>query len=143
MEKLNQARAFMRFNDAGSLEGTLDALLDFFLQHKDPAKRAQRRVDKDASKPALKRPIKRAPRYVATKVKEKIFAEGQGRCAYVSPHGKQCTETRHLEYDHVFPIAAGGRSESENLRLLCPAHNKLAAMKFFGKLHISRKIEAT
>jgi hypothetical protein len=38
-----------------------------------------------------------------------------------------------LQIDHVVPFAHGGSStQSQNLRLLCPQHNRLAADNIFG-----------
>jgi 5-methylcytosine-specific restriction endonuclease McrA len=43
-----------------------------------------------------------------------------------------------LEIDHVIPYAKGGSNSPENLRLLCPAHNRLAAEKEYGKNHMEQ-----
>ena len=36
-----------------------------------------------------------------------------------------CTALRELEAHHVLPVARGGRTEVDNLILLCPRHHKL------------------
>lgn len=128
MDKLNRARRFMKFKAAGSLEQTFDALLDFFLRHKDPVRKAERRTAR-----SQRANIRKITRHIPSRTKEEVFAHGNGRCEYVSPAGKRCNETRHLEYDHVRPFAAGGSHDTENLRLLCPTHNRHTAEKVFGK----------
>ena len=133
MDKLNRVRGFMRFKAAVSLEQTFDALLDFYLKHKDPVKKAARRaVRTQHAKRALAKP-RLVTRHIPSIIKEQVFAQGAGQCEYVSPAGKRCGETRNLQYDHVRPFAAGGSHDTENLRLLCPAHNRHTAEKIFGK----------
>jgi hypothetical protein len=41
--------------------------------------------------------------------------------------------------DHIVPIARGGRSTLENLRLLCPAHNQFAAEQELGAVFMAAK----
>ena len=44
-----------------------------------------------------------------------------------------------LEYDHVRPIARGGRSTTDNLRLRCRAHNQLEAEQLYGEAFMQQK----
>jgi 5-methylcytosine-specific restriction endonuclease McrA len=37
-----------------------------------------------------------------------------------------------LQVDHITPLALGGTSVAENLRVLCQAHNIHAAVQVFG-----------
>src|SRR4051812_35745047 len=41
---------------------------------------------------------------------------------------------------HIRPHALGGPNTRENLRLLCPAHNQLAAIQVFGAAKMARFI---
>ncbi|MBK9322947.1 MAG: HNH endonuclease [Bdellovibrionaceae bacterium] len=42
-----------------------------------------------------------------------------------------------LEVDHIKPLALGGEHRAENLRILCRAHNQLAAKKSgLRRLHL-------
>jgi hypothetical protein len=71
-----------------------------------------------------------APRYIPPALKEKIRARDCGRCTYKDPlTGKKCESSHLLEFDHILPVAHGGRATEENLRLLCRAHNQLMAEK--------------
>ena len=72
-------------------------------------------------------------RYIPKTVRRKVFERDHERCTYVSPDGVRCAETCCLEVDHVEPVARGGKSEFENLRLLCRAHNQLSAERWFGR----------
>jgi 5-methylcytosine-specific restriction endonuclease McrA len=45
-----------------------------------------------------------------------------------------------LEFDHVKPYALGGAHEVSNIRVVCRAHNGLAAEAIFGKKFMEQKI---
>jgi len=72
-------------------------------------------------------------RYIPADVRHVVEKRDCGRCSYVAPDGTKCCETKNLEFDHRVPFALGGKSEANNLRLLCRAHNKLAAEQVFGQ----------
>jgi len=57
----------------------------------------------------------------------------QGKCCYQSPSGKQCESEYFLEVDHIEPFSLGGKTNIENLRLLCQTHNRYRAEKTFGE----------
>jgi 5-methylcytosine-specific restriction endonuclease McrA len=44
----------------------------------------------------------------------------------------RCSETHLLELDHILPIARGGQSTVDNLRVRCRAHNQHEAERVFG-----------
>ena len=64
-----------------------------------------------------------------------------GRCAFVGTEGHRCESTRQLEIDHIQPIAMGGETKPENLRLLCRAHNQYEAERVLGKDHVAKQRE--
>jgi hypothetical protein len=66
-------------------------------------------------------------RYVPAEIKRQVAERDGYRCAFVSDDRKRCTERSGLEYDHIQPLARGGRTTVDNLRLLCPEHNQYAA----------------
>jgi hypothetical protein len=43
-----------------------------------------------------------------------------------------------LQIDHRQPAGKGGSSKPDNLRLLCRAHNSLAAEQAYGREHMER-----
>jgi 5-methylcytosine-specific restriction endonuclease McrA len=65
-------------------------------------------------------------------VKRQVWKRDQGRCTFVSASGRRCDARRFLEYDHIEPVARGGKSTFENLRLRCRAHNQYEAECGFG-----------
>jgi len=73
---------------------------------------------------------RRVPAPTAREVKLKAGYQ----CEYVSPSGLRCSQTAHLEVDHVRPYAFGGSSKDiENLRVLCKVHNLYMARLYFPK----------
>ena len=80
-------------------------------------------------------------RHVPAEVR-RVVAERDGKCCtFVSDAGVQCAERSLLEYDHVIPIARGGRSTVDNVRLRCRAHNQLAAEQVYGEGFMREKRE--
>ena len=79
-------------------------------------------------------------RYIPRAVKEAVSTRDHGQCTFVSEHGIRCCEKKYLHLDHVVSFAVGGSNEASNLRLRCPAHNRLHAEQCFGKRNIERII---
>jgi len=72
------------------------------------------------------------PRHIPASVKRAVSERDERRCTFVSESGKRCDERGFLEFDHIEPIARGGTSTVENVRLLCRAHNQHLAERMFG-----------
>jgi hypothetical protein len=62
----------------------------------------------------------------------------RGRCQWKLANGDICGCTRHLQLDHVKPLALGGNSTVQNLRILCSAHDFEAARLVFGDAWMDR-----
>lgn len=71
-------------------------------------------------------------RHVPADVRRTVWARDGGQCTFVSDDGRRCDARKHLEFDHVEPVARGGRSTVGNLRLRCRAHNQMEADRVFG-----------
>ena len=72
-----------------------------------------------------KHQIKKISRYIPFHLRKYIWARDQGQCTYVHHETKRRCASRHLlQIDHIQPFALGGRTEKENLRLLCAGHNQ-------------------
>jgi 5-methylcytosine-specific restriction endonuclease McrA len=71
-------------------------------------------------------------RYIPAEIKRQVFERDQGRCTFVGENGEPCESRRGLEFDHVKPVAKGGRTCVANLRLRCHAHNQYEAERLFG-----------
>ena len=75
--------------------------------------------------PKLKHQIKKISRSVPSHLRKYIWERDGGQCTYVHHETKRRCASRHLlQIDHIQPFALGGRTEKENLRLLCAGHNQ-------------------
>ena len=64
-------------------------------------------------------------RYVPASMKHAVWQRDQGQCC-------KCGSRQNLQYDHIQPVGLGGKSRTENLRLLCFSCNQRAAMRVYG-----------
>lgn len=81
----------------------------------------------------------RRKRHIPSAVKRAVSKRDQGRCTFVSETGHRCGADKFLEYDHVRPVALGGKATVDNLRLRCRAHNQYEAEKVFGAEFVRQK----
>src|SRR5688572_11675589 len=73
-----------------------------------------------------------AGRTVPAEVRHAVWKRDARRCTFVTPSGHRCDARRLLEFDHIVPVARGGPSTEDNLRLRCRAHNQEAARDTLG-----------
>ena len=72
-----------------------------------------------------KHQIKKINRYIPSHLRKYIWERDGGQCSYVHHETKRRCVSKHLlQIDHIQPFALGGRTEKENLRLLCAGHNQ-------------------
>ena len=111
-------------------EVVLRALREFVARRKKKAK-----VTPPAkSTSTLKVTKVRRSRYIPAEVRREVRDKCGGQCAFIGD-GRRCTERHGLQLDHVQPFALGGGNYPENLRLMCPKHNRLLAeIAFPGKV---------
>ena len=79
------------------------------------------------------------PRHIPSTVREQVAARDAEQCAFVSDDGKRCESRHALEIDHIVPLAQGGATHTDNLRLLCPAHNQYEADRRFGRSDMQQR----
>jgi hypothetical protein len=73
-------------------------------------------------------------RYVARPIVRAVWKRDQSRCKWIDPKtGRECGSHYRLQLDHLRPFALGGKSDLNNLRLLCAQHNRYEAERIFGK----------
>ena len=65
-------------------------------------------------------------------VKRAVWERDEGRCSWPLDGGGVCGSTHRLELDHIVPWARWGGETVANLRVVCDAHNALAARREFG-----------
>ena len=66
--------------------------------------------------------VESTSRYIPIALKRATWRRAKSRCQYVGPRGR-CASTHKLQVDHYVPLALGGKTTLENLRLLCQNHN--------------------
>jgi 5-methylcytosine-specific restriction endonuclease McrA len=136
-EKLELARDLMlRANPKGDLAVVLERAVDLLVA--ELQKRQQGRTSRPQKKPraAQDTAVTRAAR-------REVVARDGWRCSFVADDGRRCDARGFLEFDHKTPKGRGGSSEAKNLRVLCRAHNRLAAERVFGKAHVANAISAS
>ena len=77
-------------------------------------------------------------RGISKRIARLVWERDGGRCTFEGTGGHRCGETRRLELDHIVPVAQGGKSTPENLRLLCRPHNHYEAERVLGKERVQR-----
>ncbi len=82
-------------------------------------------------------------RYIPAQVRRAVWKRDGGRCTFVSASGHRCEARKFLEFDHVDPVARGGRASVSGIRLRCRAHNQLEAERTFGEAFMENKRRAT
>jgi hypothetical protein len=120
-KKLEQAKAA---RPGESVEALLEAGLDLLLSQ---AAKRKGLVEKPQKK---LRPSK--AEHIPAHVRREVWKRDGGRCQWKLHDGELCGCTVGLQFDHVEPLALGGTSTADNVRLLCPAHNREAARLVLG-----------
>jgi 5-methylcytosine-specific restriction endonuclease McrA len=122
--------------------GDLGLILEFvfteFVERRENQKfGSTQRPRKTRTKPS------KNPRHIPRAVRRAVRERDGDCCKYSSPDGKRCGCRKFLEFDHIVPIAKGGESTVENLRLVCRTHNQHAAEETFGAGFMETKRHAT
>jgi 5-methylcytosine-specific restriction endonuclease McrA len=135
-DKLRRAQALLAHTVPSSdIAEVLDRALDALIE------RVEKRRHATTPKPRPKRGSKN-PRHIPAEVRRAIHERDGEQCTFVSAAGHRCTETRFLEYDHVHPVARGGRATIANTRLRCRAHNQYEAERTYGAGFMRQKRQA-
>jgi hypothetical protein len=105
-------------------EAILEAGLDLLLA------RAEKRKGLVEKPQKTRRPAK--PDHIPAHVRRAVWARDGGRCQFPLASGGVCGSTRQLELDHIQPLALGGASTVDNVRVSCRPHNLRAARLALG-----------
>ena len=134
-DKLQYAQELLSHRiPSGDLSAVLDRVLDLAISRLEKQKFAA------TDKPRRARASSNL-RHIPALARRAVWQRDGGRCTFVSAKGHRCEARDHLEYDHVVPVARGGRATIDNLRLRCRAHNQYAAEREFGEAFMDRKRE--
>jgi 5-methylcytosine-specific restriction endonuclease McrA len=133
-EKLRHAQALLSHAiPTGNVAQVLDRALDTLIVALEKQKLGAKTSPQRHSHPSARR------RYVPAQVRRAVWERDQGQCTFAAPSGKRCTARKFLEFDHVEPVALGGGTSVEGLRLRCRAHNQYEAERIFGSAFMRRK----
>ena len=129
-DKLRRLQSLLRHQipkgDAGLIfERAMDALLADVLKRKSGAVERPRRREVMCSN--------LSSRHVLAHIRRAVWTRDGGACAFTASGGRRCGEEGRLEYHHVVPYAAGGKTTLENIELRCRAHNRYEAEEYFGR----------
>ncbi|HEX7625145.1 MAG TPA: HNH endonuclease signature motif containing protein, partial [Anaeromyxobacteraceae bacterium] len=128
LAKLAAARDALSHSHPGAdTEAVLEVALDLLLAANDKKKGL---VKKPRAAPAR---ASASPRHIPAEVKRAVWTRDGRCCQWPLASGGVCGSTTRLELDHIVPLARGGTSTVSNVRVLCAAHNQLAARQVFGE----------
>ena len=82
----------------------------------------------------------RNSRHVPIAVRRQVELRDGGQCTYVDAQGSRCQCRQFLQFDHRQAYANGGAPTVDNIRMLCSAHNALAAEQVFGASNIANAV---
>ena len=139
----------------GRMENVLEEIVDYYLKRCSPEERQERRKKRAEKKAAkmevkdlsnlvdhvqeLRASAKRESRVPSTVLRDRVLEKDGYRCSYVAEDETRCECDVNLEIDHIVPWARGGKTEENNLRVLCKTHNLMCARKEFGERFVEEK----
>jgi 5-methylcytosine-specific restriction endonuclease McrA len=133
--KLRYAQALLSHAvPSGNVDQIFDRALDALIRQ------LEKRKIGSTSRPRHSAPSVRV-RHIPAEVRRTVWERDGGQCTFVSAAGRRCRERRFLEWDHIEPVACGGKATTQNIRLRCRAHNQYEAEHAFGADFVSRKRE--
>ncbi|ACG72989.1 HNH endonuclease [Anaeromyxobacter sp. K] len=130
LERLRDLRPDL--SDDALLEAAVDLLLAKAEKRKGALTERPRAPATRPSRPG------RDPGRVPAHVRREVWRRDGGCCQWRLANGGACGSTHALQLDHIVPLALGGASTVANLRLLCAAHNLLAARAVLGDAVMDR-----
>ncbi len=111
-----------RLSRAVNFEETLNAMIDLYLEKKDPVEKAKRNINPRAPVPenVIKSQGADKRRPITAKIRHEVNLRDRGKCTHVD-----CDQQRWLDIHHIIPVSQGGQNSLENLRTLCSGHHKM------------------
>ncbi len=154
-DKLKEAQALLRHRRPdGSLAFIFEEALDLLIAKVKKQRFGIGAKPRSASAPiadAETQPSKSEPprrkrktssRHTPYSIRRSLAERDDLRCTHVGPDGRRCSERAFLELDHTSGFARTGEHSVEGMRLLCKAHNALAAEQLYGRDFMRRKVAA-
>jgi len=137
-DKLRRAQALLSHAvPSGDLAQVVDRALDVLIERLEKRKfaaTARPRRGANAKTPHA--------RNVPAQVRRAVWERDACRCTFIGDRGQRCPARKLLEFDHIDPVARGGRASVDRMRLRCRAHNQFEAERAFGVEFMRGKREA-
>jgi 5-methylcytosine-specific restriction endonuclease McrA len=133
-----EVRNLMSNSSFDSFADVIKRVLQEYCERHSPVARHERREKKRVNGPdshrwECKSTQPEWSRHIPDEIRDEVLVRDNGQCTFVGSDGVQCQCKKGLQIDHIKPFAAGGTHDLSNLRLLCGAHNRLAAERTLGK----------
>ena len=130
MQKLRRAQDLVSqsHRTLATLEETLEAMAEAFLDKKDPLRKAERSQEKSKlplPEPRIIRRPAQGRSVISTAMKSQLLLRAQGQCSAKNPNGKPCLQNRWLHFHHIRPLREGGAHSLDNLTVLCAGHHRM------------------
>jgi 5-methylcytosine-specific restriction endonuclease McrA len=136
-DKLRHARNLLGHSlPSGDLAQVLDRALDALIEKLERRKFARAVRPRQSSRPSKR------TRHIPAHVRRTVWERDSGQCTFVSDSGRRCSSRKCLEFDHVEPLARGGRATVAGIQLRCRAHNQCGAERAFGAEFMRGRREA-
>jgi 5-methylcytosine-specific restriction endonuclease McrA len=107
----------------------LKMLAKTYIEKKHPAREPKRKITAKTEGMS---------RYIPAYIRREVWARDKGKCTYPN-----CNSKHLIQHDHIIPVAMGGPTTVENLRLTCHAHNQRAAIEKLGFRKMDKYINKT
>jgi hypothetical protein len=135
LEKLEEARLALSHSLPGAtVEDVLSAGLDLLLDRD----RKRKGLVANPRPAPVEAPAEPGASYVPAAVRREVWQRDQGRCQWKLDSGGICGSRLRVEIDHVNLKCRGARPVAAELRVLCRAHNDLAAREALGDAVMDR-----
>ncbi len=130
-DKLARLRVLMR---SSVPDGDLAAIIEEAVTEKLERLESKRLAKtKSARKSLEETDTSPSSRYIPAAVKRAVRERDGNQCTFVDANGRRCRERHGLEFHHHQPFGRGGDHSPENLRMMCPAHNRYLAERDYGR----------
>ena len=120
------------------VELAVDQLVEKTLKQRFAQKQKPTPKKRSSMKPRARRRNLNS-RYIPRAVVREVHQRDGEQCTFESADGKRCRERGFLERHHCIPFARDGEATTDNIKLLCRAHNALQAERDFGAAFIRSK----
>jgi hypothetical protein len=132
LKHLLSHRLISQINPNITYQELIKYLVKMGLDKLDPARKTAKSLG--APKVETQTPLKKKiSRYIPSTIKHEVYLRDKGCCSFRTQKTHQKCNSKHLlQYDHIQPMAFGGETTPNNLRLLCANHHKLVTERVFG-----------